>query len=201
MSKVNYYYWEAKLSPRRTNGSWKRKGYTDDCVDRGEKESKETGGMKGCVGPLWWGCRRTGSQRQVSPGRKWRVSPSDKLFLQNKEIIRKMTAGPTDGKPGRREGGSEICHLALAGDALLRHHLLRKVNNGTAVWFSRRSLLSVSHSILFLIFLFLSLISMFLSDTRTLSRTHPPRFLTAPEDDGRPTNLSNILTRKPPCQA
>lgn len=33
-------------------GAGREKGSTDDCVDRGEKESKETGGMKGCVGPL-----------------------------------------------------------------------------------------------------------------------------------------------------
>lgn len=99
-------------------GAGREKGSTDDCVDRGEKESKETGGMKGRVGPLWCGCRRTGSQPgpglspaqpQVSPGRKWRVSPSDKLFLQNKEIIRKMTAGPADGKPGK--GGGELRDL------------------------------------------------------------------------------------------
>lgn len=138
------------------------------------------------------------AQRQVSPGRKWRVSPSDKLFLQNKEIIRKMTAGPADGKPG---GGGGICHPALAGGALLCRRLLRKVNNGTAVWFSRRSLLSVSLSILFLIFLFLSLISVCLSGARALACTHPPPLLAVPEDAGRPANLSNILTRKPPNHA
>ncbi|TNN88952.1 hypothetical protein EYF80_000830 [Liparis tanakae] len=39
------------------------------------------------------------AQRRVSQCRKWRVSPGDKLFLQNKEIIRKMTAGPANRKP------------------------------------------------------------------------------------------------------
>lgn len=110
------------------------------------------------------------AQRRVSPGRKWRVSPSDRFFLQNKEIIRKMTAGLADGRP-RGDPASEICHPALAGAAPLRPCLLQKVNNGSAVWLSRRSLLSVSHSISFLIFLFLSLICVCLSDTR-LSPAH-----------------------------
>lgn len=140
------------------------------------------------------------AQRQVSPGRKWRVSPSDKLFLQNKEIIRKMTAGPADGKPGGGGGGgagSEICHPALAGGALLCRRPLRKVNNGTAVWFSRRSLLSVSLSILFLIFLFPSLISVCLSDARALACTHPPPLLAVPEDAGaasKPLKYSDTQT-------
>lgn len=101
------------------------------------------------------------AQRRVSPGRKWRVSPSDRLFLQNKEIIRRMTAGLADWKPGGARGSpaSPICHPALAGAAPLCHRLPRKVNNSSAVRLSRRSLLSVSHSVLLLIFLFLSLIS------------------------------------------
>lgn len=49
------------------------------------------------------------------------LSPGEKLFLQNKEIITKMTAPLPARASGERS--SENCHYQLGSFALGQHHL------------------------------------------------------------------------------
>lgn len=82
--------------------------------------------------------------------------PGDKLFLQNKEIIRKMTAGPADRKPrglSLRELPPSISWLHLASPSFP----LEKVKHPTPKRFPSRAVLTMSSSVSLLIFLFFHL--------------------------------------------
>lgn len=143
-------------------------------MDRGRKKAKKhRQDERVCWSLVMWladvaGPSVSPAQRRVSPCRKWRVSPGDKLFLQNKEIIRKMTAGPGNRKPkgpGLGELPPSISWPRSASPSPPSEGKQRPLQHSSPF--------SVSHSISFLIFLFLSLIC--LSDT--YARTHPPAFL------------------------
>lgn len=85
-------------------GAGKERGVLMSVWIEGKKKAKKEAGWKDVLVPCDVAADVAGpcvrqAQRRVSACRKWCVSPGDKLFLQNKEIIRKMTAGPASRKP------------------------------------------------------------------------------------------------------
>lgn len=116
-----------------------------------ERKQRNTGRMKGCVGPLWCGCRRRGSKRWAwsSVGFPHAGSGAFPLATSSSCKIKKSLERWQLGQPTESPGGpaSESCHPALARCVLLHHHLLQKVNNTAETRLPRQDRCSLWHTL------------------------------------------------------